>query len=45
MWGPVNLLLFTVVPLQMRTVVSMCIHYFFLVGLALWDVAKGEIAR
>jgi hypothetical protein len=38
-WGPVNLLLFGFVPLHMRTIVSMSIHYVFLVGLALWDAA------
>lgn len=43
-WGPVNLLLFAFVPLHMRTVVSMCIHYLFLVGLALWDAAKRKIS-
>ena len=38
-WGPTNLLLFGLVPLHLRTVVSMAIHYVFLVGLALWDAA------
>jgi hypothetical protein len=40
-WGPVNLLLFGFVPLHLRTVVSMSIHYVFLVSLALWDAAAA----
>mmetsp|Transcript_23223 Transcript_23223/g.37283 ORF Transcript_23223/g.37283 Transcript_23223/m.37283 type:complete len:340 (-) Transcript_23223:131-1150(-) len=36
-WGPTNVLLFAFVPLQIRTFVSMLIHYVFLVGLAVWD--------
>lgn len=40
-WGPVNLFLFGFVPLHLRTVVSMSIHYIFLVGLALWDAAAA----
>lgn len=36
-WGPTNVLLFAFVPLHIRTVVSMLIHYVFLVGLAVWD--------
>lgn len=38
-WGPTNLLLFAAVPLNIRTAVSMGIHYVFLVGVALWDAA------
>ena len=41
-WGPTNLLLFGLVPLHLRTVVSMAIHYVFLVGLALWDAAARD---
>ena len=41
-WGPTNFLLFALVPLQTRTIVSMGIHYVFLVGLALWDAAIRE---
>jgi|EP00802_Teleaulax_amphioxeia_P024386 protein Mpv17 len=41
-WGPTNFLLFALVPLQTRTLVSMGIHYVFLVGLALWDAAIRE---
>ena len=41
-WGPTNLLLFAFVPLHVRTVVSMGIHYVFLVGLALWDAKVRE---
>ena len=36
-WGPTNFILFAFVPLQIRTLTSMAIHYLFLVGLALWD--------
>ena len=36
-WGPTNVMLFSLVPIQHRTAVSMLIHYVFLVGVALWD--------
>ncbi|MGB1600446.1 MAG: Mpv17/PMP22 family protein, partial [Promethearchaeia archaeon] len=36
-WGPTNVMLFTFVPLELRTAVSMLIHYVFLVGVAVWD--------
>ena len=32
-------MLFAFVPLETRTMVSMGLHYVFLVGLALWDAA------
>jgi hypothetical protein len=38
-WGPTNLALFTCVPLPVRTITSMGIHYLFLVGVALWDAS------
>ena len=41
-WVPVNVLLFGLIPLQARTMVSMGIHYLFLVGIALWDAAMRE---
>jgi protein Mpv17 len=41
-WGPTNALLFGLVPLHLRTLTSMGIHYVFLVGLALWDAALRE---
>lgn len=41
-WGPTNFLLFGLVPLHVRTAVSMGIHFVFLVGLALWDAAIRE---
>ena len=41
-WGPTNALLFGLVPLHLRTIVSMGIHYVFLVGLALWDASLRD---
>jgi len=36
-WTPINMILFGLVPLELRTLVCMGFHYVFLVGLALWD--------
>jgi len=36
-WGPLNLILFGVVPIHMRVVVSMAWHYIYLVFVAMWD--------
>ena len=41
-WAPTNVMLFTLVPIQLRTAVSMLIHYVFLVGVALWDSSVRE---
>jgi len=41
-WMPVNVLLFGLVPLQARTIVSMGVHFLFLVVIALWDAAIRE---
>jgi len=41
-WMPVNVLLFGFVPLQARTLVSMGVHFMFLVAIALWDAAIRE---
>lgn len=38
-WVPTNVMLFAFVPLETRTIVSMALHYVYLVGLALWDAA------
>jgi hypothetical protein len=43
-WGVMNLPLFLCVPLHMRVVVSMMLHYVYLVGLALWDANKQKAA-
>eukprot|EP00802_Teleaulax_amphioxeia_P014809 Tamp_14887.p1 GENE.Tamp_14887~~Tamp_14887.p1 ORF type:complete len:465 (+),score=67.07 Tamp_14887:40-1434(+) len=36
-WGPFNIVLFGVVPIHQRLVVSMATHYVYLVFLAMWD--------
>ena len=41
-WGITNLMLFSFVPLDVRTGVSMGIHYVFLVAVALWNTAVME---
>lgn len=43
-WGVMNMPLFFCVPLHMRVVVSMMMHYIYLVGLALWDTNKQKAA-
>jgi len=41
-WGLTNLMLFSFVPLDVRTGISMGIHYVFLVAVALWNTAAVE---
>merc|ERR1712216_214831 len=44
-WGVANIPLFLFVPLHMRVVVSMGMHYVYLVGLALWDANARKQAQ
>jgi protein Mpv17 len=44
-WGLANIPLFWLVPLHMRVVVSMGMHYVYLVGLALWDANARKAAQ
>ena len=41
-WGAANLMLFSFVPIDVRTAASMGIHYVFLVAVALWNTAAVE---
>lgn len=41
-WGLSNLMLFSFVPVDVRTATSMGIHYVFLVAVALWNTAALE---
>jgi len=43
-WAALNMPLFLCVPLHMRVVVSMGLHYVYLVGLALWDANVRKAA-
>jgi len=43
-WGVANMPLFLLVPLHMRVVASMGMHYVYLVGLALWDANSRKPA-
>jgi hypothetical protein len=36
-WGPLNVLIFSLIPVHLRVVVSMASHYVYLVFLAMWD--------
>ena len=38
-WTPTNFILFGFVPIRIRTICSMGVHYLFLVSVALWNVA------
>ena len=44
-WGVANIPLFLLVPLHMRVAASMAMHYFYLVGLALWDTKAQMSAQ